>query len=87
MVVPLPQLPNAGIKGVDHDALLPPPYPPLPLLSPLSVLALYLSKMKASVGLGYIDTLPAFLFLPVSFHKLGKLSYFRKLGGDNLEIV
>lgn len=87
MAVPLPQLPDAGLKDVDLDALLPPPFPPLPLLSPLSVLSLSLSKMKAFMALGYTDTLPAFLFLPVSFHKLGKLSYLRKLGGDNLEIV
>lgn len=69
------------------NSLLPPPLPPLPLLSPLSVLSLSLSEMKAFGALGYTDTLPAFLFLPVSFHKLGKRSYLRKLGGDNLEIV
>lgn len=51
------------------------------------LLSLSLSEMKAFVALGYTDTLPAFLFLPVSFHKLGKRSYLRKLGGDNLEIV
>lgn len=53
----------------------------------LSLSSLSLSKMKAFMALGYTDILPAFLFLPVSFHKLGKRSYLRKLGGDNLEIV